>query len=359
MKSSIVTITVALLQSNFAASKGIKVGAPTAREIEVQRQREPEQQQERDLYTSETLDLEEAECCTATVPAVVEIEYTYGDDEFAGTNKTLSPTEAAPRPTNFPTEGLTPAPTPCGDQVFFFNEYSECSNEIFIEGIESYATVVACCDFNFGIGSYTDRSCDYIDVCDTSTQPPSPQPSFSHTQVPTVNDDTPEPTPFDDLTPEPTPFDDDGGLTDDYYISTPDPTKRPTRKPSGKPTPGSGYLPTSTYFPTHYDDIDDWSSGWMPTNPSKDDDHTGDVDDWHGGYPVRPTVDSKSGKGSKSGSKSGKGSKPYVTDDAYRGYGVSKVSSLLNYESNSATSSHLNAVYVLATASAVIAYLCV
>ena len=347
MKSTIVPITVALLQSSLAASKGIKVGARKARQIHAQQQRELEQQEERDLYTSETINLEEAECCTATVPAVVEIEYTYGDDEFAGTNKTLSPTEAAPRPTNFPTEVMTPSPTPCGERVFFFNEYSECSNELFIEGVESYATVVACCDFNFGIGSYTDGNCDNIDVCDTSTPPPSPQPSVSH---------TPEPTPIDHSTPEPTPFDDDGGLTDDYYISTPDPTKRPTRKPSGKPTPGSGYLPTATtYSPTNYDDVDDWASGWMPTNPSKDDDYTVDVDDWHGGYPVRPTVDSKAGKGSKSGSKSGKSSKSYVTDDAYRGYGISKVSSLLNYESNS--SNDLNAVSALAAVSALVAYL--
>ena len=125
-----------------------------------------------------------------------------------------------------------------------------------------------------------------------------------------------------------------------------------------------GYLPTSSNFPT-YDEIDDWASGWMPTHPSKDDDDDDytikeDVDDWHGGYPVHPTVDSKAGKSHKGGKsgKGGKGSKSgAVTDDAYRGYGLSKVSSLVSSEVSSAPSSGFSAVTIMSAVSVLIVYL--
>jgi hypothetical protein len=358
MKSStIVPISIALLQPNLIASKGIKVGARKSQRLS-QKQTDQtstaiEQQEERDLYTSETINIEQAECCTATVPAVVEIEYT--DDGFIatnGTNSTVSPTEdLAPRPTPLPTEEIvtpvptftdgsdTPAPTPCDAQSFFFDG-STCSNEFYIADATAYTTLVACCDFHFGIGSLNDACCNYVDVC--NTEPIS-------TPSPTFQEDTPSPTPNPD---------DDGGLTDDYYIATPKPSRRPTQKPSGKPSRGVGYIPTSSNFPT-YDEIDDWASGWMPTNPSKDDDDhkiNDDVDDWHGGYPVHPTVDSKAGKSHKGG-KSGKGSKSVaVTDDAYRGYGLSKVSSLVSSEVSSAPSD-FSAVSVMSAVSALIVYL--
>lgn len=268
MKSTIVPITIALFQPTLA-TKGIKVGSRNPQNVQ------PANQEERDLYTSETIDLEEAQCCTGTSPT--ELEVVYGDDEYLGTNRTVSPTEdsrSTPIPTEQPTDATvtTPAPT---------------------------------------LTSYT----------------PAPSTTAVTTPEPTVsNIVTPEPTPF------PSPYNDDGGLTDDAFISTP--------VPSGKPTKSHGYLPTSSYQPT--DAIDDWASGWMPTSPSSDDDtplvNNDDTDDWHGGYPVGPSVESKAGKGSKSGSKSGKGSKgsASVTDDAYRGYGLSKVSSLLNSEVSSA-----------------------
>lgn len=268
MKSSILPI-IALLHPTLARQR-IAVASRTAT------QTDEEQQGQRELYTTETIDLEEAQCCTGTSPTELEVEYIYGDDYTNGTNATVSPTEVlVPRPTPLPTEIETPAPT------------------------------------------------------DIET----PAPSQHTVTTPSPTDiETPAPTPF------PSPNEDDGGLTDDQYISTPAPTKRPTNKPSGKPM-GYGYLPTTSYHPT--DDTDDWASGWMPTAPSSDDkpliNNDDDTDDWHGGYPVYPTVDSKAGKGSKSsGSKAGKGSRSYVTDDAYRGYGLSKVSSLVNSEVSSA-----------------------
>lgn len=366
--SSIVPISIALLQPSLIASKGIKVGARKSQRLASQQldQKAVEQQEERDLYTSETINIEQAECCTATVPAVVEIEYT--DDGFIdtnGTSSTLAPTEdLSPRPTPSPTEEIvtpeptiavtpvptftdgTPAPTPCDAQVFFFDG-STCSNEFFIADATAYTTLVACCNFHFGLGSFDDASCEYVDVC--NTEPLSPSPTFQQ--------DTLEPT----LSPTPYP-DDDGGLTDDYYIATPKPSTRPTPKPSGKPSHGVGYLPTSSNWPT-YDEVDDWASGWMPTHPSKDDDDdhkiNDDVDDWHGGYPVNPTVDSKAGKSHKGGKsgKGGKGSKSgALTDDAYRGYGLSKVSSLVSSEVSSAPSD-FSAVGLMSVVSAFLVYL--
>lgn len=70
----------------------------------------------------------------------------------------------------------TPAPTPCEDQVFFFDG-DICSNEIYIADAAAFATAVACCNVNFGIGSLAMGKCDYVDTC-------NPQPV-----------DTPEPTP--------------------------------------------------------------------------------------------------------------------------------------------------------------------
>jgi hypothetical protein len=92
-----------------------------------------------------------------------------------------TPSPVTPEPTPSP---VTPAPTPCDAQVFFFNG-DICSNEFLIADAMSYSSLVACCDANFGSGSFMSGGCDYTDAC--STEPPSPSP--------TVNIVTPAPTP--------------------------------------------------------------------------------------------------------------------------------------------------------------------
>jgi hypothetical protein len=307
MKSAtIVPIAMALLRPQLVASDGVKVGLKTRGSNKPQQKQavapQPQNEAERDLYSSETIAMDQvAEPCS-TVPAIVETEYTefIGDDEFAGTNKTLSPTIANPRPTPLPTLEPTEVTTP---SITFSTPYP-----------------------TEPIGVTTPNP--------TESAVTSPEP-------------TPNPTPY----PE-----DDGGLTDDYYIATQRPTKRPTPHPTGKPS-RYGFLPTSSYYPTNTDDIDDWASGWMPTNPSMDDDKPNpamdddDTDDWQGGYPIVTDDDNKyihgkagksMGKSYKSG-KSGKGSKSgsRTTDDEFNGYGngLSKVSSLVSSEAVSSARS--------------------
>jgi hypothetical protein len=300
MKSTtIVPITIALLQPHLIVSKGIKVGGRKTRVKRISQQAISQQQQEeRDLYTTETININQPGCCTANVPAVVEIDYTYSDDEYAGTNKTVSPM-VAPRPTPFPTEQYTEHPT--------------------LHPVD----IATLAPTSIGITT------------------PSPTPDLVTPAPTSIEIITPTPTSIGIVTPSPTPnpspYTDDGGLSDDIYIATPN----PTLMPSGKPSKSHGYLPTS-YHPT--DAVDDWASGWMPSAPSQDDDgpllaDDDDTDDWKGGYPVDHPVESKAGKSHKSG-KSGKSSKSGgsgVTDDDYRGYGLSKVSSLLSSEVSSAS----------------------
>jgi hypothetical protein len=98
----------------------------------------------------------------------------------------------------------TPAPTPCEAQMFFLDG-GVCSNENYIADasgygtltsilaildlwiiIDSYhcfisllsATLTACCNSNFGMGSLTNKGCDYIDICNPQpNQTPEPSPS--------------------------------------------------------------------------------------------------------------------------------------------------------------------------------------
>jgi hypothetical protein len=96
----------------------------------------------------------------------------------------------------------TPAPTPCEAQMFFLDG-GVCTNENYIADAAGYgklssirssdmpsiidpytlflpcfpATLTACCNSNFGMGSLSNNGCDYVDVC-------NPQPN-----------ETPEPTP--------------------------------------------------------------------------------------------------------------------------------------------------------------------
>ena len=97
-----------------------------------------------------------------------------------------SPSPVPPEPTPFP---VTPAPTPCEAQVFFFDG-NTCSNEFFVADASAYSSAVSCCNASFGLGSFMNGSCNYVDIC--NTEPPSPSPV------------TPEPTPFP-VTPAPTP----------------------------------------------------------------------------------------------------------------------------------------------------------
>lgn len=103
-------------------------------------------------------------------------------------NPTPSPVTDEPTPSP-----VTPTPTPCEAQVFFYDG-SICSNEFYIADTSSYSSVIACCNANFGSGSFMNGNCDYTDVC--STEPPSPSPIEPvETPVPSPSPVTPAPTP--------------------------------------------------------------------------------------------------------------------------------------------------------------------
>lgn len=68
---------------------------------------------------------------------------------------------------------VTPAPTPCGDQIFYFNG-NICSNAMAMPGAAAYNTVMACCNMNFGMGSFNNGSCNIEDECNTPQPSPSP-----------------------------------------------------------------------------------------------------------------------------------------------------------------------------------------
>jgi hypothetical protein len=91
-------------------------------------------------------------------------------------NPTRKPSNAPIEPivTPVPTESpVTPAPTPCEAQVFFFDG-NVCSNEFYIADAPAYNTAKACCNVNFGMGSFMNGECNYVDECNTI--PPSPSP---------------------------------------------------------------------------------------------------------------------------------------------------------------------------------------
>lgn len=107
--------------------------------------------------------------------------------------------EPTPNPTPSPVTDeptlspVTPAPTPCGDLVFFYDG-ATCSNEFFIADTSSYNSVIACCNAIFGTGSFLNGRCDYTDIC--STEAPSPSPIAAiETLEPTPSPVTPAPTP--------------------------------------------------------------------------------------------------------------------------------------------------------------------
>ena len=119
--------------------------------------------------------------------------------EFGNSSCDFEDVCVEPIVTPVPTESpVTPAPTPCEAQVFFFDG-NVCSNEFYIADAPAYNTAKACCNMNFGAGSFMKGSCEYVDIC--NTEPPTPSPV---TPEPSVNIITPEPTDAP-VTPAPTP----------------------------------------------------------------------------------------------------------------------------------------------------------
>jgi hypothetical protein len=156
-------------------------------------------------------------CCNMNFGAG---SYMNGSCEYVDVCNTLEPTpnptkSPSKKPTNAPIEPIvtpspvTPAPTPCEAQVFFFDG-NVCSNEFYIADAPAYTSVMICCNMNFGAGSFMNGSCEYVDVC--NTLPPSPSPV------------TPEPTPSP-VTPAPTPceaqvfFFDGNVCSNEFYIA--------------------------------------------------------------------------------------------------------------------------------------------
>ena len=64
---------------------------------------------------------------------------------------------------------------PCEEQMFFFDG-DKCVNDVYFADTAAYNTAVACCNFHFGIGSYGNGNCDYVDVCEPEPISPSPTP---------------------------------------------------------------------------------------------------------------------------------------------------------------------------------------
>jgi hypothetical protein len=120
-----------------------------------------------------------------------------GGCNYVDVCNTLPPSAApiTPEPTNAP---ITPAPTPCEAQKFFFDG-NVCTNEFFVADAQSYNTFMACCNMNFGAGSFMNGGCNYVDVC--NTLPPSAAPIEP---IVTPSPVTPEPTDAP-ITPAPTP----------------------------------------------------------------------------------------------------------------------------------------------------------
>lgn len=82
-------------------------------------------------------------------------------------NPTPKPTK---RPTPKPTPNpVTPSPTPCEDMVFFVDG-NTCTNDIYIADAMSYSSAVACCNMNFGVGSMN-YGCNVVDICNPTPAP--------------------------------------------------------------------------------------------------------------------------------------------------------------------------------------------
>jgi hypothetical protein len=153
-------------------------------------------------------------CCNTVFGAG---SFMNGSCEYVDVCNTLPPSASpvTPEPTPSP---VTPAPTPCEAQVFYFDG-SVCSNEFIIADASSYNSAMACCNANFGMGSFASGECNYVDEC--NTLPPSPSPI------------TPEPTPApiepivtpSPATPAPTPceallfFFDGETCSNEFYIA--------------------------------------------------------------------------------------------------------------------------------------------
>ena len=95
---------------------------------------------------------------------------------------------------------------PCEELVFFFYD-NICSNQFFIADAPAYESVVSCCNYNFGMGSFDQGQCGYRDLCTDGFAPapttpkpttkkfitldptnkPSPAPSAKPSNKPTLN----------------------------------------------------------------------------------------------------------------------------------------------------------------------------
>ena len=103
--------------------------------------------------------------------------------------------EPVPRPTPKPVTYLSPAPTTCDEQRFFFIN-GVCTNDMFLLGGTAYISAVECCNVYYGTGSLYDGNCLYVDTCNTYfytyTNPPSsgstPTVSTEVTGPPTLPD---------------------------------------------------------------------------------------------------------------------------------------------------------------------------
>lgn len=133
---------------------------------------------------------------------------------------------------------VTPAPTPCGD-LLFFKDGNTCTNDIFIADTVAYSEFdfdvltqecmsslllqssylacfvdnpLVCCNVNFGPGSIMNGDCDVIDICGP---PPTPKPTKKPTRKPVPSPVTPAPTVCEDIM-----FYYDGSIcTNEIYIS--------------------------------------------------------------------------------------------------------------------------------------------
>jgi hypothetical protein len=108
--------------------------------------------------------------------------------------------------------------------------------------LQSIATAMACCNFNYGIGSFVNGDCEYIDVCNpvpAETPKPTPYPTPNPTPYPTANPVTSAPSnPPDIETSEPTYF--------PTVASTPGSTPTVSKETTGPPTLLTA-RPRSTY----------------------------------------------------------------------------------------------------------------
>ena len=126
------------------------------------------------------------DCCISVFGSVAECEY-YDICAPITPNPTPKP---SPLPTKKPTPQpidliLTPAPTPCGEQVFFFDG-NTCSNEFYIADAPAYTSAMICCNINFGPGSFANGVCNYVDICNTlepTESPITPAPTPCEAQV--------------------------------------------------------------------------------------------------------------------------------------------------------------------------------